>query len=194
MKKKLLGLSAAVVLACSVGSVSANAFTESASTSVTGLPCNVGTCNVDVLAGASYNADFVDLDAAGTLSFSLDNTNAVDIVVTVLTTTVNQLGSAAFFTGGATVDFGPGGPADVAIAQGVGYNSGVLSFLIAAGSAVTMDFIYGAVSATGLAGTDFDFTVSATPIPIPAPLALLLSALFGLGFLGRFKRNRVASA
>jgi hypothetical protein len=146
--------------------------------------------DIDVLAGASFNAEFVNSDVGGNFCFSLNNTSTTAAVVTLAVATVNQgvnpFGGTWGFTNGVQLVSEQLGTLWT-VAQGA-FDAESFVFTIAAGDIVYFDWIYGdPYTNAGLARPEIDFAVFASPVPLPAGGLLLIGALGGLAILRRRK-------
>lgn len=129
---------------------------------------------------------FLDGTPANTLSFTFENTSAVDARVVLSSATINQI-SGSVFTGGASVGWVGAGNVTTA-AEGV-TSSGQLSFILAAGASDTLNLSFGNVLVgTNNPNPDVDFFVTSTPVPIPAAGLMLLTALGGMAVMRRRRK------
>lgn len=139
---------------------------------------------VDIASGPYFfQADFTGADNAGTFTFTFQNNSTTDIVGAVSIATVLQGVTAAVgqFTGGVDFSFG----ADTAsVAQGA--SASMTLFTLIAANGGTEDLVIAFGDPVGLKA-DIDFNVS--QVPLPASALLFISALGGLGFVGRRRKS-----
>lgn len=191
--KTFLGIGAALALSVAAPA-EAVTFGGSGWTAINGGPsCNpIGSganawAYIDVLAGASFNADFVDSDGPGNLCFNFHNTSLTSVVVTLASATVLQLGDIYGFLGGVQLYSEQATPDLLwSVNQGSSGTSD-FSFTMAANSVIFFDWVYGDPYGSGNTGPDIDFGVFASPVPVPAGGLLLIGALGGLAALRRRK-------
>lgn len=145
--------------------------------------------DIDVLAGASFDAVFDDGDAGGTYCFDLINTSASTVAVTLLATTVSQIPGVSFFAGGVSTYAPTVAALNYTVAEGASFSANE-TFLIAAGDSIIFDWTFGTATAAGGTKPEFDFQVFATPVPVPAAGLLLIG---GLGGLAALRRRRKAA-
>lgn len=190
VRKTVLGLGAAAAMAVAAP-VAAVTLT---STGVVGDPqCTTGigfsantVGNIDVLAGASFNAEFVNGDVGGNFCFNFFNSSTTDAVVTLAVATVNQGGTRWGFIDGVQLLSEQLGTLWT-VAQGTGAFA-EFTFTIAANSTIFFDWIYGdPYAANENVRPEIDFVVFASPVPLPAGGLLLIGALGGLAALRRRK-------
>lgn len=143
----------------------------------------------DLLSDEFQFQDIFDDTFTSPLTFTFVNSSATDAIVTISSATINQLGSAAFFVGGATVAWDANGVVASA-AQGE-TAGGFIEFVLAAGTDDTLVLDFGTPSASGSLLPDIDFLVSAelAPIPVPAGILLMGTALAGFGVIRRKARK-----
>lgn len=146
---------------------------------------------VDVLAiGYNFNAQFEDGDTGGTFTFTFENNDDQLVAEALVTATINQQLSNAFFTGGVETNFGS---FNQSTDEGA-FAAFQFTVLIDPLSSETLTFDFGDVeiNTDGLT-TDIDFILSASPVqvsvPVPAALPLFASAIVGLVLLGRRRRS-----
>ena len=194
-----MGMMTKLLAACAVASAMAGGLAQAStitSTGITGNPnCTaVGFAantkgTIDVNAGASFNADFVNADNAGNFCFNMKNSSLTTAVVTLAVATVNQGTAANFgwgFVGGVKLVSAQLGTLWT-VQQGA-FASNSFKFQLAAGQEIFFDWIYGNPYTTaGLATPKINFAVFAVPVPIPAAGFLLIAALGGLAALRRRK-------
>ncbi len=145
----------------------------------------------DLLADSYQFQDVFDDTFTSPLTFTFFNSSDTDAIVTISSATINQLGSAAFFVGGASVAWDANGV--VAEAEQGGQAGGFIEFVLAAGTddTLVLDFGTPVSNVDGLL-PDIDFLVSATPVPVPAGILLMGTALAGFGVMRR-KAKKVAA-
>jgi hypothetical protein len=189
-RKTFLGLSAALAM----GSAMPAAAATLDGAGWTGDPkCTTGTgssantwATVNVLAGATFEGSFSDIDLGGNLCFNFANSSLVDAVVTFAVATVNQGGSIWGFRDGVQLVSEQLGNLWT-VAEGAD-DSNSFTFLIAAGDTVFFDWIYGdPYGETDNLYSNIDFVVYASPVPLPAGGLLLIGAIGGLAALRRRK-------
>lgn len=139
---------------------------------------------VDIASGPYFfQSDFTGADTAGTFTFTFQNNNATDIVGAVSIATVLQgiTPMVGQFTGGVNFTFG----ADMGfVAQGASASLTLFSLIAANGG--TADLVIAFGDPVGLKA-DIDFNVS--QVPLPASALLFVSALGGIGLIGRRRRK-----
>jgi len=140
---------------------------------------------IDILSADLFQFDetFADGTPAGTLSFVFDNSSADDLLVGLSSASINQLGSASFFEGGASVAWDNAGLiADAAQGATV---SGNVTFNLAAGASDTLVLDFGGA----FGAPNIDFQVAASPVPLPAGMVLMGTAIAGFGVARRRKKS-----
>ena len=152
---------------------------------VTFLDASDSGTTIDILSDDlfQFNETFSTGDAAGTLDFTFENTSDDTLLVVLSSATINQLGAASFFEGGATVAWDNAGLI-AAAAQGVQV-SGSLTFNLAAGASDTLVLDFGGA----FGAPDIDFQVAASPVPLPAGMVLMGTAIAGFGVARRRKKS-----
>lgn len=144
----------------------------------------------DLLADDYQFQEVFDGSFSSPLSFTFFNSSDTDALVTISSATINQLGAAAFFVGGASVKWDTNGVvADAAQGETAG---GFIEFVLAAGADDTLVVDFGTPVSSGSLLPDVDFLVSATPVPVPAGILLMGTALAGFGVMRR-KAKKVAA-
>ena len=152
--------------------------------SVTGSSADTAA-NIDVIAGAAFNSEFANGDAAGHMCFNFNNSSSSTTAVTLAVATVNQGGVSWGFRGGVSLESEQIGPLWT-VAEGVAETKN-FHFVIGALSTLYFDWTYGkAYNSTTFNHPQINFTVSR--VPVPAAGLLLAGALGGLGALRRRRK------
>lgn len=147
----------------------------------------------DLLADDYQFQDIFDNTFTSPLSFTFFNSSDTDAIVTISSATINQLGTAAFFVGGATVSWDANGVVATAAEgeQGLGFTS----FVLAAGTDDTLVLDFGTPVANGSINPDIDVLISSElvpAVPLPAGILLMGTAMAGFGVMRR-KAKKVAA-